>query len=70
MTVDGAIKGECHLKVGAAMVIDDLVPAMRSIYGMQYLLNKADAQRKWYMLIESKTTVQIINGKYQLKPAA
>ena len=41
MRVYGAVRGEGHVKVGA--VTDDFMLAMRSIHGMQNLLNKAEA---------------------------
>ena len=63
-------EGEGHVKVGDVIVADVLVLAMRSIHGMQNLLIKANAQRKRYLVRESKTTVQIINSKYQSKAAA
>ena len=56
------------MKVGAVMIADDLMLAMRCIHGMQNLLNKE--QRKMYIISKSKTSVQIINSKYQSKPAA
>ena len=57
------------MKVVAIMVADDLVLAMRNIRGMQNLLNKveADGQRERYIFSKSKTTVKIINSKYQSK---
>ena len=71
MGVYGTMK-DGHVKVGAIMVADDLVLAtcMRNIHGMQNFLNNADEQRKIYILCEWKTTVQIINSKYQSNPAA
>ena len=58
-------EGKGDVKVGAVMAADDLVLASRNIHGMQNLLNKANAQRKGYILSESKTKVKIINIKYQ-----
>ena len=55
------------MKVGSVMVAGEFMIAMRSIPGTQNFLNKA--QRKRYILSKSKTTLQIINSKYQSKPA-
>ena len=44
-------EGQGHVKVGAIMVADDHMLAMRSIHGMHKFLNKADAdaQRERYI---------------------
>ena len=70
MRVYGTIRGDSHMKVGAVMVADDFVFTMSSIHGMQNLLNKAEADERKYVFSESKTTVQIINSKYQSNPPA
>ena len=57
-----------YVKVGSVMVTDDPVLAMRSIHGIQNIMNKADKQRKWLnQRQQSKLSIASTSRKHQSK---